>query len=147
MQVVVICNLNLSSQFLNIWKHMKPPEVCYKKSILKYLVKFIGKHLYQNLFFKKVAGLKSVILLKKRLWHRCFYVNFCEIFKNIFFTEHLRATAYAIRMQIAVIYNSNPSFQFVTINFTFSLMWVFTLAHSSMLPEFLQRFVFRWGYF
>ena len=28
-------------------------------------------------------------LIKKRLWHRCF----CEISKNIFFTEHLRSTA------------------------------------------------------
>ena len=30
-------------------------------------------------------------LLKKRLWHRCFPVNFCEISKNrtYFFTEHL----------------------------------------------------------
>ena len=26
-------------------------------------------------------------LLKKRLWHKCFSCEFCEIFKNIFFTE------------------------------------------------------------
>ena len=30
----------------------------------------------QSLFFNKVAGLWSTTLLKKRLWHRCFLVNF-----------------------------------------------------------------------
>ena len=65
--------------------------------------------------------------------------DFCEIFKNTFFTEQLRVTASAIRMQVVVIYNENLSLQFVTINFTFSLLWVNTLAYASMLPEFLHR--------
>ena len=34
-------------------------------------------------------------LLKKRLWHRFFCCEFCELSKNIFFTEHLWATASA----------------------------------------------------
>ena len=34
--------------------------------------------------------LRLATLLKKRLWHRCFSRGFCEIFKNIFFTEHLQ---------------------------------------------------------
>ena len=38
--------------------------------------KFIGKHLCQSLFLNKVTGLTSVTLLKKRLWHGCFPVNF-----------------------------------------------------------------------
>ena len=40
--------------------------------VLKNFIKFTGKHLCQSLFFNKVAG----FLLKKRLWHRCFPVNF-----------------------------------------------------------------------
>ena len=28
-------------------------------------------------------------LLKKRLWHRCFFCVFCKISKNTFLTEHL----------------------------------------------------------
>ena len=38
----------------------------------------------QSLFFNKVAGLASATLLKKRLWHSCFPVNFCEGSKNNF---------------------------------------------------------------
>ena len=40
-------------------------------------------------FFNKVAGLRPATLLKKRLWHRCFPVNFAK-FLTSFFTEHLR---------------------------------------------------------
>ena len=49
----------------------------------------------QSLFFNKVAGLRPATLLKKRLWHRCFPVNFVKISKNTFLTEHLRTTASA----------------------------------------------------
>ena len=37
--------------------------------------------------FNKVAGLRAAALLKKRLWHRCFPVNFAK-FKSTFLTEH-----------------------------------------------------------
>ena len=37
----------------------------------------------------KVAGLRPVTLLKRRLWHRCFPVNFMEFLRTPFFTEHL----------------------------------------------------------
>ena len=47
--------------------------------------KFHRKHLSQSLFYNKVAG-----LLKKRLWHRCFHVNFAKFLKTSFFREHLR---------------------------------------------------------
>ena len=36
------------------------------------------KHLCQSLFFRKVAGLRPVTLLKKKLWHRCFPANFVK---------------------------------------------------------------------
>ena len=31
--------------------------------------------------------------LKKRLWHKCFPVNFAEFLRTAFFIEHLRTTA------------------------------------------------------
>ena len=58
--------------------------------VLRNFAKLTGKHLCQGLFFNKVAGLRPAILFKKRLWHRCFPLNFAKIFKNTFFTEHLR---------------------------------------------------------
>ena len=39
--------------------------------------------------FNKVADLKSATLLKKRLWHRCFPVNFAKFLRKSFLTEHL----------------------------------------------------------
>ena len=51
-----------------------------------------------------------------------FFCEFCEIFKNTFLTEHLRVTASDIRIQVVVKYNLDLSLQFVTINFTFSVL-------------------------
>ena len=64
-----------------------------RKGVLRNFAKFTGKHLSQGLLFNKAAGLRPATLLKKRLWHRCFPVNFAKFFKNTFFTEHLRMTA------------------------------------------------------
>ena len=41
-------------------------------------------------FFNKSAGLRPAVLLKKRLWHRCFPVNFAKLPKILFLKEHLR---------------------------------------------------------
>ena len=55
------------------------PEVFCKKGVLRNFAKFTGKRLYQSLFFNKVAGLRRPAnLLKKRLWHYCFPVNFAK---------------------------------------------------------------------
>ena len=60
-------------RFLN--RSSRPQMFC-KKGALKNFEKFTGKHLNQSLFFNKVADLRTATLLKKRLWHRCFPVNF-----------------------------------------------------------------------
>ena len=52
-----------------------------KKVVLRNFAKFTRKHLCQSLSFNKVAGLKPRASL------------FCEISKNAFSTEHLRAIA------------------------------------------------------
>ena len=51
--------------------------------------KFTAKHLWLSLFFNKVAGLRPVTLLKKRLWHKCFLVNFVKFLRAPFLKEHL----------------------------------------------------------
>ena len=67
-----------------------------KKGVLRNFAKLTGKHLYQSLFFNKVAGLR----------HRC---EFYEISKNTFFTEHLWRTAstwtnYNFKVVISLIF-------------------------------------------
>ena len=59
----------------------------HKKYVLKSFTKFTGKHLRQNLFFIKVAGLRPVTLLKKRLWDRYFPVNSAKFIRTPFFNR------------------------------------------------------------
>ena len=58
-----------------------------KKGVLRNFTKFTGKHLCQSLFFSKVAGLMPATLLKKRLWHSRFPVNFAK-FLRIHFLQN-----------------------------------------------------------
>ena len=53
-----------------------------KQGALRNFAKFTGKHLCQRLFFHKVFNKAS--LLKKRLWHRCFPVNFAKFLRAPF---------------------------------------------------------------
>ena len=53
-----------------------------KKGDLRNFAKFTGKHLCQSPFFNKVAGLRPATLLKKRLWHRCFTLNFAKFLRT-----------------------------------------------------------------
>ena len=61
----------------------QPPEVL-RKRVLRNVAKFTVKHLCQILFFNKVAGLRPATLLKKRLWLRCFPVNFATFLRRPF---------------------------------------------------------------
>ena len=60
-----------------------------KKGVLRNFVKFTGKHPCQSLFFNKVAG-QACNFIKKRLWHRCFPVNFVKFLRKPFSKENLR---------------------------------------------------------
>ena len=63
----------------------QPPEVFYKKRrVLRNFTKFTGKHQCQSLFFNKVIGLRRATLLKKRLCHKCFPVNFVKFLRTTF---------------------------------------------------------------
>ena len=57
------------------------PDVFCQKGVLENFAKFTGKHLLQSLFF---AGLGPAILLKIRLWRKCFPVSLTKVFKNTF---------------------------------------------------------------
>ena len=63
-------------------------KVVCEKNVLRNFAEFKGKHLCQSLFFNKVASLRPPTLLKKRLWHRCFPVNFAKFLRTPFLTEH-----------------------------------------------------------
>ena len=94
---VIILRSNFSSS-INIKKTLwtsfnarsNRPKVFCKKEVLENYPKFTGKHLCQSLFFNKVAGLRPATLLKKKLWYRCFLMNFGKFSRTPFFIEHLQ---------------------------------------------------------
>ena len=63
-------------------------RVC-KKGVLRNFIKYTGKHLCKSLFFNEVSGLRPATLLKTRLLHRCFPVNFVKFLRTPILTEHL----------------------------------------------------------
>ena len=62
----------------------QPLGVFYEKGVLRNFAKFTEKYLCQSLFFIKACNfikketLRPATLLKKRLSHRCFPVNFAK---------------------------------------------------------------------
>ena len=62
---------------------------CSVKKVFLEIEQFTEKHLCQSLIFNKVAGPRPATLLNKRLWHRCFPVNFMKFLRAPFYIEHL----------------------------------------------------------
>ena len=69
------------------------PKVFCEKGVLKHLTKFTRKHLYQRLFFNKVAGLGLPQLFSCEFW---------EIFKNTFFH---RTSSVAVSVFFVCLHN------------------------------------------
>ena len=64
------------------------PEVFCKNGVLKNFATFTGKHLCQSLFVIKLQP-NTCNFIEKRLWHRCFPVNFVKFLGTPFFIEQL----------------------------------------------------------
>ena len=74
---------NVSGKGKNLLELPTVPVIKNSEAVVQEFTKFTRKHLYQRLFFNKVAGLQG----------QMFSREFCEISKNTLFTEHLRVTA------------------------------------------------------
>ena len=79
----------------------KKCDVCFKsshrrcsikKAVLKNFAKFTGKHLCWNLFKKKLQALGPTTLLKRDS-NTGVFCEYCQIFKNTYFEEHLPKAA------------------------------------------------------
>ena len=55
-----------------------------RKGVLRIFTKLTGKHLCQGLVFNKVTGPRLATLLKKKLWHRRFPMNFAKFLRTPF---------------------------------------------------------------
>ena len=99
--------LNIAKIFKNSFFYITPPVAAYRSMrpdvteqfphkskvvVRRCSVKQVFLNISQNsqentcasLFFNKVAGLKHTTLLKKRLWHWCFLVNFAKFSRTPF---------------------------------------------------------------
>ena len=71
----------------------QPAEVFCKKRCSQKFRKIHSKTPVPESLFDKVTGLRPATLFKKKSLTQIFSFEFCEISKNTFFTEQLRATA------------------------------------------------------
>ena len=80
------------------------PEVFCKWGLLE-----ISQNSQENtcvrVFFNKVAGLTPATLLKKRLWYRCFPVNFAKFLRTP--SVAASVTSYILHFYLKTIYNSS----------------------------------------
>ena len=65
-----------------VWRNHQ--RCSMKKGVLRNFTKFTGEHLCVSLFFNKIADLRPATLLKKKLSHTCFLVNFAKFLRTSF---------------------------------------------------------------
>ena len=82
-------------------------------------MKTLKNKIHWKTLFNKVAGLKPVTLLKKRLWHRFFPVNFEKFLRTHFLTEHLGWLHLELFLECQPIWYSNRNTIFSRINIIF----------------------------
>ena len=83
--------------------------LCMK--VLRNSIKVIILLIFKNNFtifpiYRSSLGLRPATLLKKKLWHRCFPVNFVKFSRTPFLIEHLRWLLYIQIAQINTLINS-----------------------------------------
>ena len=90
-------NLNIGEAKSSLSRNSCPvfqkqsPEVFCKKDVLRKFPKFKENTCVRDSFliFNKVADLRSATLLKKRLSHKCFAVNFAKFLRTPFLKKYL----------------------------------------------------------
>ena len=120
-----------------------------RRCILRNFAKFARKHLCQGLFFNKVEGLRPVTLLKKRLWHRCFPVNFVNLLRTTF----LQNTSGGLLLNVKLLYENDtqPLRKNISIKQTLKVQLLtrtFSIKSSHICPmiRYLQEYIESLGY-
>ena len=78
---------SVATKGTDIFNQKQPPEVFYKKRCSYKFRKIHRKTPVPESLFNKVAALRPATLLKKRLWHRYFPVNFVKSLKAGLYDE------------------------------------------------------------
>ena len=85
----------------------QPPEVFCKKKVFLEVLQNSQENTRARVFFNKVEGLRPATLLKKRLWHWCFPVNFAKFLRITF----LQNTSSRLLLDIQSYENDTKSYK------------------------------------
>ena len=137
-----VCRLTIFSTprcFSEFWSNLFPSrsscsQMFFKIVVLETSANFTEKHLCLGLFLiqLQVSGLQ--LFLKKETLTQVFFCEIFEIFKNTFFTEHLRwlllvfwlRKVYRICIYLILFF----SFHYLKLVFTFILVFTYHANHS-----------------
>ena len=75
-------NINDNKFCVLVWIQKQPPDVFYKKVVLKNFAIFTGKHLCWSFFWIELQTWRSLNFINKRLYHKCFPVNIAKILRT-----------------------------------------------------------------
>ena len=85
---VLIIDVSSSKEKFKTQISKSRPEVLYKKMFLE-ILQNSQESTCARVYFLSCRS-KTCVLIKNRLRHRCFSVNFVKIFRTPFFIEHLQ---------------------------------------------------------
>ena len=87
-QICISVRLN-HVRLTTTWFRCSHQRFSGRKDILRNFAKFTGKHCARVSFLIKLQDWGAANLLKKKIWHRCFPVNFAKFLRTPFFKEYL----------------------------------------------------------
>ena len=71
----------------------QPPEIFFREIVLKRCPQIHGKTPVLESHFLKIFRHEACNFIKKETPKKLFFCEFCEVFKNTFFTEHFLTTS------------------------------------------------------
>ena len=99
---------------VSFWRCSRPKVFC-KEEVLENFAKFTLRHLCQTLFLNKVAGLRPATLLKKRLSHRWFPVNFAKFPRTPFLKNTSGGCFWIFKLTKMVLFSKGPFYAFLCV--------------------------------
>ena len=138
-QFIFFCNWNKQLLIIQTNFRSSHQRCSVRKGVLRNFAKFTGKHLRQSLFFNKVAVLRPATLLKKRLWHRCFPVNFAKFLRTPFLQNTsgrmlLKFPVLKTRTRVAPVYLNSIHMEFYQ---PMSITFFFFFDNDNVIPHLL----------
>ena len=97
----------------------------------------------ESLFFNKVVDLRPATLLKKRLWHRCFPVNFAKFLRTPFL-QNTSGRLRLIESNFLSLYSLTKQFSIFLCSLFYFLLKTFSFIIDDVFEKSKER-IFSFG--